>query len=104
MTVRARRLPRRLIALSATVGLVGGLAIALPQSASAAANATIAVTSAADGGPGSLRQAIIVIDANAAPGADVIAFDLGEQPGAVSVITWTSLAARGRRCPRSPIL
>ena len=102
MTVRARRLPRRLIALSATVGLVGGLAIALPQSASAAANATIAVTSAADGGPGSLRQAII--DANAAPGADVIAFDLGEQPGAVSVITWTSLAARGRRCPRSPIL
>jgi hypothetical protein len=102
MTVRARRLPRRLIALSATVGLVGGHAIALPQSASAAANATIAVTSAADGGPGSLRQAII--DANAAPGADVIAFDLGEQPGAVSVITWTSLAARGRRCPRSPIL
>jgi len=102
MTVRARRLPQRLIALSATVGLVGGLAIALPQSASAAANATIAVTSAADGGPGSLRQAII--DANAAPGADVIAFDLGEQPGAVSVITWTSLAARGRRCPRSPIL
>ena len=102
MTVRARRLPQRLIALSATVGLVGGLAIALPQSASAAANPTIAVTSAADGGPGSLRQAII--DANAAPGADVIAFDLGEQPGAVSVITWTSLAARGRRCPRSPIL
>jgi|GEM_PF-1574869 hypothetical protein len=102
MTVRARRLPQRLIAISATVGLVGGLAIALPQSASAAANATIAVTSAADGGPGSLRQAII--DANAAPGADVIAFDLGEQPGAVSVITWTSLAARGRRCPRSPIL
>jgi len=102
MTVRGRRLPQRLIALSATVGLVGGLAIALPQSASAAANATIAVTSAADGGPGSLRQAII--DANAAPGADVIAFDLGEQPGAVSVITWTSLAARGRRCPRSPIL
>ena len=102
MTVRTRRLPQRLIAISATVGLVGGLAIALPQSASAAANATIAVTSAADGGPGSLRQAII--DANAAPGADVIAFDLGEQPGAVSVITWTSLAARGRRCPRSPIL
>ena len=102
MTVRARRLPQRLIAISATVGLVGGLAIALPQSASAAANATIAVTSAADGGPGSLRQAII--DANAAPGADVIAFDLGEQPGAASVITWTSLAARGRRCPRSPIL
>ena len=54
-----------------------------------------------------LRQqgkSVAIIDANAAPGADVIAFDLGEQPGAVSVITWTSLAARGRRCPRSPIL
>ena len=52
MTVRARRLPRRVIALSAAVGLVGGLAIALPESASAVANSTIVVTSTADAGPG----------------------------------------------------
>jgi hypothetical protein len=97
MTVRARRLPQRVIALSATVGLVGGLAIASPESASAAANAPIAVTSTADAGPGSLRQAIL--DANAAPGADVIAFDFGAGPSAVSVITLTSLAAPGRVLP-----
>jgi len=97
MTVRARRLPRRVIALSAAVGLVGGLAIALPESASAVANSTIVVTSTADAGPGSLRQAIL--DANATPGADVIAFDFGASPGAVSVITLTSLAAPGQALP-----
>ena len=88
---------RRVIALSAAVGLVGGLAIALPESASAVANSTIVVTSTADAGPGSLRQAIL--DANATPGADVIAFDFGASPGAVSVITLTSLAAPGQALP-----
>jgi len=40
-----------------------------------ARGATFTVTSSADSGPGTLRQAIL--DANATPGADTISFDLG---------------------------
>src|SRR6185437_10022240 len=47
--------------------LVAGLALA-----PAAQAGTFSVTNLGDGGPGSLRQAIL--DANAAPGADTITF------------------------------
>lgn len=52
--------------------------------------ATFTVTSTADSGAGSLRQAII--DANAAAGADTIAFNIpvGSLTGGVGVITLTS--------------
>ena len=51
--------------------------------------ATFTVTNTADSGAGSLRQAIL--DANANPGADTIAFDI---PGAAAF-------TRSRRPPRS---
>lgn len=57
------------------------LALALADGATAA---TFTVTSLADAGPGSLRQA--VIDAEAAPGADEVAF----APGLTGTITLTS--------------
>ena len=50
------------------------LAATLAATAVPAAAATFTVTSTADSGPGSLRQAIL--DANAAAGADTIAFDI----------------------------
>jgi len=50
------------------------LAAAFAAGATARA-ATFTVTSSADSGPGTLRQAIL--DANATPGADTISFDLG---------------------------
>ena len=43
--------------------------------------ATFVVTTTADDGPGSLRQAIL--DANAAPGQDRVAFAIGDDPTAV---------------------
>ena len=54
-----------------------GLVCFLQFSVTAAPAATFTVTNANDSGPGSLRQAIF--DANAAPGADAIAFNI---PGA----------------------
>lgn len=50
--------------------LVGLLLLATPARA-----ATFTVTTTADSGPGSLRQAIL--DANASPGADTITFAIG---------------------------
>ena len=47
--------------------------------------ATFTVTTAADSGAGSLRQAIL--DANAAPGADLIRFAIGSGPVTITVAT-----------------
>lgn len=67
---------------SAVAGVVtAGLATLAAMHAEAA---TFNVTTLADGGPGSLRQA--VVDANANPGADVIAFD-SALTGAINVTT-----------------
>jgi hypothetical protein len=63
------------------------LAFVLASIAASAGAATFTVTTTADSGAGSLRQAII--DANAAPGADTIAFNI---PGAgvhtIALTTW----------------
>src|SRR6266511_3479784 len=53
-----------------------GLVCFLQFSVTAAPAATFTVTNTNDSGPGSLRQAIL--DANAAPGADTIAFNIPE--------------------------
>jgi len=58
--------------------LIGGLS----QLASAG---TFTVTSTADSGPGSLRQAIL--DANANPGADTILFGIGSGPQTISPLS-----------------
>ena len=51
-----------------------GMAGALFAAAALVSATTYTVTSTADTGPGSLRQAIL--DANASPGADTIAFNI----------------------------
>ncbi len=52
----------------------------------AAAQTALIVTSGADSGPGSLRQALI--DANASPGVDTVKFDiLGSAPHVIALLT-----------------
>ncbi len=81
MTVSPRT--RRMLSLTIAVslGLGGAIAVALPASA-----ATLTITSAADSGPGTLRQAIL--DANTGPGADTIVFAL---PGSPAITLATAL-------------
>ncbi len=67
-TVIAECLRPRRVPLVCVLGLGAALGVAAPVQA-----ATFTVTSTADGGVGSLRQAII--DANASPGSDQILFD-----------------------------
>jgi len=52
-----------------------------------AEGAAFVVTTAADSGPGSLRQA--VLDANAAPGPDVITFSLPSSPSSIAL--WSTI-------------
>lgn len=75
-----RRKRRRRVA-GATGAVIGAAAIAAP----AAGAATYPVTNANDGGPGSLRQA--VIDANANPGADTITFSGAGASGTIRLTT-----------------
>ena len=74
---------------------VASFTMLLAQSAHAA---TLTVTNTGDGGPGSLRQAIL--EANASSGADGIIFDLGPGPHTISLVEWlpplsTDLDLRG---------
>lgn len=70
------------------LGLGVGLVVAVPNAASAA---PFSVTTTADSGAGSLRQAIL--DANAAPGADVIEFSLGAGTHAITLTSSDSATA-----------
>jgi predicted outer membrane repeat protein len=63
---------RLVLRLLSVLSLLATLMVALPAGTQAA---TYTVTTLADSGPGSLRQAIL--DANAAPGADTITFQAG---------------------------
>ena len=62
-------------------------ALAILFSADLAGAATFTVTTTADSGPGSLRQAIL--DSNAATGTDIIAFSVGS--GVVTIAPLTAL-------------
>src|SRR5438445_2577912 len=62
--------------------LFGVIMLACPRLAQ---TATFVVTNTADSGPGSLRQAIL--DANARPGPDVIAFSIGSGAQAISPLS-----------------
>jgi parallel beta-helix repeat protein len=79
---------RRLGTICLALGLGVGLVVAVPHAASAA---PFSVTTTADSGAGSLRQAIL--DANATPGADVIDFGLGGGTHAITLTTADSAAA-----------
>src|SRR5260370_8524068 len=65
-----------------TLLLLGAIMLASPRLAQ---TATFVVTNTADSGPGSLRQAII--DANARPGPDVIAFSIGSGVRTISPLS-----------------
>ena len=74
---------RKGYALIATAVLVVGLSVAAGEPAR---GAIFTVTTATDSGPGSLRQAIL--DANAAPGLDTIAFSIaGAAPHAIALLS-----------------
>src|SRR2546427_2672254 len=62
--------------------LLGAIMLACPRLAQ---TATFVVTNTADSGPGSLRQAIL--DANARPGPDVIAFSIGSGAQTISPLS-----------------
>src|SRR6266849_9551055 len=62
--------------------LFGAIMLACPRPAQ---TATLVVTNTADIGPGSLRQAIL--DANARPGPDVIAFSIGSGVQTISPLS-----------------
>src|SRR5260370_39466387 len=65
-----------------TLLLLGAIMLASPRLAQ---TATFVVTNTADSGPGSLRQAIL--DANAKPGPDVIAFSIGSGVQTISSLS-----------------
>ncbi len=86
------------------------LALGLAAAAGASLANTYTVTSTADSGAGTLRQAIL--DANANPGADTIAFNIvgsGVQtivvasalPAISEPTTWTATPSRARRRTRT---
>lgn len=60
------------------------LAWTLALAAANASGATFTVTTSADGGPGSLRQALL--DANAVPGRDTVEFRIGTGPQTIAVL------------------
>jgi hypothetical protein len=88
------RIRRRQTVVARTSLLTAAALLAMPSGAGArvrsaetgsgAALATITVTSLADSGPGSLRQAIL--EANDSPGPDTIVFDLGSGVPSISLL------------------
>jgi len=81
---------RRLVTRGVLALAGGALAAACPLAAAASAS-TYSLTSTADGGPGSLRQAIL--DANAHSGADRVRFALAGSGVRTIAITSAGLPA-----------
>jgi len=88
---RAALLPGRRLAGHCLVALAGlGFGVLLVSSSAFLGAATFTVNTTSDSGPGSLRQAIL--DANASPGPDTIAFSVGGG-GVATIAPATALPA-----------